>query len=53
MYGEVVVRICIYLLSDMRPDGIIMIMRVLELCLKVKPAQAVQLVKPALPGILQ
>ncbi|XP_075209818.1 importin-11-like [Lycorma delicatula] len=53
VYGEVVVRICMYLLSDVRPEGIIMIMRVLELCLKVKPTQAVVLIKPALPGILQ
>lgn len=53
VYGEIVVRMCMYLLTDMRAEGIVMIMKVLELCLKVKPAQSVHLIKPALPGILQ
>ncbi|XP_054286364.1 importin-11-like [Macrosteles quadrilineatus] len=52
-YGEQVMRSCMYLLTDMRSEGIVMTMRLLELCLKANPTRAVTLLEPVYPRIFQ
>lgn len=50
-YGKDVVRTCAYLLTDLRPDGIVMIMKLFEACLRAKPDYAIELLRPVLPDI--
>lgn len=52
-YGKNVVSTCAYLLTDLRPEGIVMIMKLFEACLRAKPEYAIELLKPALPDILK
>ncbi|KAG8311858.1 Importin-11 [Homalodisca vitripennis] len=52
-YGEALIRNCVYLLSDMRNEGIIMTMRLLELCLRANPSRSIMLLEPILPQAFQ
>lgn len=50
-YGKEVVSTCAYLLSDLRPDGVVMIMKLFEACLRAKPDYAIEFLKPVLLDI--
>lgn len=52
-YGKEVVNTCGYLLSDLRPDGIVMIMKLFEAYLRSKPDYGIELLKPVLPDIFK
>lgn len=52
-HGKQLVKSCQYLLSDMRSEGIVMVMKLYEECLRCKPDVALELLRPALPGIVQ
>lgn len=52
-YGKDVVNTCGYLLSDLRPDGIVMIMKLFEAYLRSKPDYGIELLKPVLPDIFK
>jgi len=49
----VIVRSCSDMLSDMRSEGIVMTMRLVEMCLRAAPNVATELVKPMLPRIFE
>lgn len=53
MYGSDVVSTCLYLLTDMRSEGIVMTMRLLELCIRANPDIGIEKIKPALPNIFK
>lgn len=53
MFGDVVVSTCLYLLTDMRSEGIVMTMRLLELCIRANPDVGLEKIKPALPNIFK
>lgn len=44
---------CNDMLSDMRSEGIVMTMRLVETCLRASPNIATELVKPMLPRIFE
>ena len=46
-------RSCSDMLSDMRSEGIVMTMRLVEMCLRAAPNVATELVKPMLPRIFE
>lgn len=52
VYGESLLKTCQYLLSDLRSEGIIIIMRFIELCLKTVPQLSCELWKPLIPQIM-
>lgn len=52
-YGEVIVSSCNDMLSDMRSEGIVMTMRLVETCLRASPNISTELVKPMLPRIFE
>lgn len=52
-HGKQLVKSCQYLLTDMRSEGIVMVMKLYEECLRCKPDVALELLRPALPGIVQ
>lgn len=53
-HGKQLVRCCQGLLSDMRSEGIIMVMKLYEECLRCKPDVALELLRPiALPAIFR
>jgi hypothetical protein len=47
------VKSCNDMLSDMRSEGIVMTMRLVEMCLRASPNTAAELVKPMLPRIFE
>lgn len=53
IYGEVIISTCSGMLSDIRLEGIAMIMQLVELCLRAAPSISVELVKPMLPRIFE
>ena len=53
MYGEAVVSKCTDVLTDLLPAGVVMIMKLLELCIIVNPSFSVVLLKPLLPNIFE
>ncbi|PSN49429.1 Importin-11 [Blattella germanica] len=53
VYGTMIICSCNDMLSDMRSDGIVMTMRLVEMCLRAAPNVATELVKPMLPRIFQ
>ncbi|KDR15146.1 importin-11 [Zootermopsis nevadensis] len=53
VYGEIIVSSCSDMLSDMRSEGIVMTMRLVEMCLRASPNIATDLVKPMLPRIFE
>lgn len=53
MYGETLIRIFADMLTDLRSEGIIVIMRLLELFMKVNPNRSCVLLKPLLPNIFE
>lgn len=52
-YGKDIVKTGMYLLSDMRSEGIVMIMRLFESMLRASPALSLELLRPALPDIFK
>ncbi|GAB0099223.1 importin-11 [Sergentomyia squamirostris] len=52
-HGKNVVSTCAYLLTDMRPEGISMIMKLFEAFLCARPEYAIELLKPVLPNIFK
>ncbi|XP_069689548.1 importin-11 isoform X2 [Periplaneta americana] len=53
VYGELIVSSCNDMLSDMRSEGIVMTMRLVEMCLRASPNLSTELVKPMLPRIFE
>lgn len=52
-YGVKVVQCCTYLMADMRPDGIVLILKLFEAIVRAMPAEGLLLIKPALVGVFQ
>lgn len=52
-YGVKVVECSSYLMADMRPDGIVLILKLYEAIVRALPEQGLQLIKPALVGIFE
>lgn len=52
-YGKDLIKTCAYLLTDIRSEGIVMIMRLFQSCLRAKPQYAVELLRPVLPDIFK
>lgn len=52
-YGAKVVACCTYLMADMRPDGIVMILKLFEAILRAMPEEGLQLIQPALVGVFE
>ncbi|CAG2067569.1 unnamed protein product [Timema podura] len=53
MYGEIVVASANEMLADMRSEGIVMTMRLIETCLRSAPGIAQEIVKPILPRVFE
>ncbi|KAK9506660.1 hypothetical protein O3M35_008554 [Rhynocoris fuscipes] len=53
IYGETVIHSCADILTDLQSEGVLMIMRLLELFLKVNPITSSNLLKPLLPKIFE
>lgn len=51
--GMSIIMACDSLLSDLRSEGLVMLMRIVETCLRASPAVAVETVKPILPKIIE
>lgn len=52
-YGAKVVSCCTYLMTDMRPEGIAMILKLYEAILRSLPEIGLQLIKPALYDVFE
>lgn len=52
-HGKKIVETCMYLLSDLRSEGIVMIMKLFESILRSLGNIGVSLVRPALPDIFK
>lgn len=52
-YGAKVVNCCTYLMTDMRPEGIVLILKLYEAILRSIPEVGLQLVKPALHTVFE
>ncbi|KAJ6635893.1 Importin-11 [Pseudolycoriella hygida] len=50
-HGKAIVACCMYLLSDMRPEGVVMVLKLFELFLKTMPEYGIELLRPSLPDI--
>lgn len=46
-----VIATCDSLLADLRSDGILILMRIVETCIRAAPSVAVETIKPILPRI--
>ncbi|GLH14983.1 Importin-11 [Gryllus bimaculatus] len=53
VYGELIISSCNDMLSDIRSEGIVMTMRLVEMCLRAAPSISVELVKPMLTRIFE
>ncbi|XP_073979099.1 importin-11-like [Rhodnius prolixus] len=53
LYGESLVHCCEDMLTDMQSEGVLMVMRLLELFIKVNPITSANLLKPLLPKIFE
>lgn len=51
--GLPIIMACDGLLSDLRSEGVIMLMKIVETCLRAAPSVAVETVKPILPKIIE
>jgi len=52
-FGKAVVTTCAYLLTDLRPEGIGVVMKLFEAFLRSKPDYGIELLKPILPDIFR
>lgn len=52
-HGKKIVETCMYLLTDLRSEGIVMVMRLFESILRSTGNYGIELVKPALPNIFK
>lgn len=52
-YGRTFVDFCNRMFDDIRPEGIILMVKVLEICLKTDANYGLELVRPALPYIFR
>lgn len=52
-YGKDIVKTCMYLLSDLRSEGIVMIMRLFESILRSSSHFGVELLRPVLPDVFK
>lgn len=52
-YGRSFVDFCNRMFDDIRPEGIILMVKVLEICLKTDTAYGLELVRPVLPYIFR
>lgn len=52
-HGKEVIKCCTYLLSDMRPEGVLMVMKLFEDCLRSKSDYAMELLRPAMVDIFK
>lgn len=50
-HGKAIVTCCMNLLSDMRPEGIVMVMKLFELFLKTVPDYGIELLRSSLAEI--
>ena len=51
--GTVIIETLRSILGDLRPEAVLMVMRLFEACLKASPQQATQVLKPLLPRIFE
>lgn len=51
--GMPTIMACDGLLSDLRSEGVVMLMRIVETCLRAAPTVAVETIKPILPKIIE
>ncbi|XP_033230848.1 importin-11 isoform X2 [Belonocnema kinseyi] len=51
--GTVIIDTLRSILGDLRPEEVLMVMRLFEACLKASPQQATQVLKPLLPRIFE
>ncbi|XP_049837055.1 importin-11 isoform X1 [Schistocerca gregaria] len=52
-YGEVIINLCNDMLADMRSEGVIMTMRLVETCLRAAPTLFPEILEPMLPRIFE
>lgn len=52
-HGKEIVRCCSYLLTDMRPEGVVMVMKLFEDCLRSKSDYAIELLRPEMADIFK
>lgn len=52
-HGKKIVDVCMYLLTDLRSEGIVMVMRLFESILKATGCNGIELIKPVLPYIFK
>lgn len=52
-HGKKIVDTCLYLLTDLRSEGIVMVMRLFESILRSTGEKGVELIRPALPSIFK
>lgn len=52
-YGRAFVEFCTRMFDDIRPEGIVLLLKVFETCLKTDPNYGLELVRPALPYIFK
>lgn len=52
-HGKKIVEMCAYLLTDLRSEGIVMVMRLFESILRAMTNFGVELLKPVLPDIFK
>lgn len=52
VYGGSLLKTCQYMLTDLRSEGIVIIMRFVELCLRTAPQLSCELWKPIIPQIM-
>lgn len=52
-HGKKIVETCMYLLTDLRSEGVVMVMRLFESMLRSTGNNGVELIKSALPNIFK
>lgn len=52
-HGKSIVETCIYLLTDMRSEGVVMVMRMYESILRAMGTYGIEILRPALPDIFK
>lgn len=52
VYGDTMLKSCQYMLTDLRPEGVVIIMRYFELCLRAAPQLSCELLKPLISQVM-
>lgn len=51
LQGNKIISVCMYLVSDMKPEGVATIMKLFDSIIKAKPDYAIELLKPVYPFV--